>query len=305
MSFPSPTLPAPALAPWQLSFQGLTFGGIAPGNGYQFQSMVMDMPDVATGDVQRAIDQGEFAGIDVLPGADITIVQALTSDGVSLDHAAQALGGVMGPGGTVETPMWFQTPAGCYCRLVRPRKHNCPVDINRVFAKGIVATSLLHSTDPRWYAAPSQSQTVGIPAFIGGGLAVAPPVPWALGAGSVGGLLTVVNSGLFESRPVLVFTGPCTNPVAANLSIAGTPAIGVTITLNAGDTLTIDTDWHSIVYTTAGSGVGASRRDLLMPGSTWWNLPASSASTIEFTTADTSPVAGTLTVNSASAYLTL
>ncbi len=304
MSFPSPSLAPPALNPWQMSYQGVVFAGVQAGP-YQLQSMNVDMPDVSTGDVQRALDQGEFIGLDTLPGADITIVQAVTQDGVSLDHAVQQLGGVMGPGGVTEYPLWLQTPAGCFCRLARPRKHNCPVDINRVFARVVIATSLLHGTDPRWYAAPSVSQTVGLPASIGGGLVVAPAVPWSLGAGSAGGLLTVINSGLFESRPVVTFTGPCTNPVAANLSLPGAPYVGINLTLNAGDTVSIDLDWQSVVYTTAGSGIGAPARYALMSGCTWWNLPASSANTIEFTSADTSPVAGTMTVQSASAYLTL
>jgi len=305
MSFPSPSLAPPALSPWQMSYRGLVFGGIVPGAAYQFQTMTVDMPDVATGDVQRALDQGEFMGLDVLPGADITVVQGVISDGVSLDHAAQALGGVMGPGGATETPLWFQTPAGCFARMVRPRKHNCPLDINRVFAGAAIATSLLHSTDPRWYAAPSQSQTVGVPFTAGGGLVFPVTFPASFGAGAVGGLLNVVNSGPFEMRPVLVIAGPCTNPQIANLSIAGSPTIGVNITLNAGDTLVIDMDFRSIVYTTAGSTIGQGRRNDLMTSSTWWNLPAQSSSVIEFNTSDSAAVAGTLTVNSASAYLSL
>lgn len=518
MAFPSPALAAPALLPYQISYRGLVFGGIAPLTAYELMNLTVDMPDVASGDVQRALDQGEFKGVDVLPGADITIVQAVTAvaapvqqgpfqlptvtnlipnpsgeydtvgnapawwvigsagdtsitidnawaavgsnsfhvigngsagspgmeaptgtsgmpiqanqtytftmpvqvnaisgtvthgltarilwytsaggaaisqnDGTALtvtgpgvftptvtatapsnaafasvrwyitfstsntfdayadaailappgtayfdgdspgcrwngtpgnststnlpalgtqtattiDQAAQALGGVMGPTGIVEYPLWYQLPGGIFCRMCRPRKHNCPTDINRVFAGVAQATSLLHSSDPRWYAAPSQSQTVSLPASIGGGLAIPPAVPWALGAGSAGGLLNVVNSGPFESRPVLIITGPCTNPVIANTSIAGAPQIGVNLTLNAGDTVVIDMDWRSIVYTTAGSTAGAPARYALMNGSTWWNLPAESTNTIEFTSADTSPVAGTLTIQSASAYLSL
>jgi hypothetical protein len=174
-----------------------------------------------------------------------------------------------------------------------------------VLAGGTVASTLLHSTDPRWYAAPSLSQSAALPAAVGGGLAIPAAVPWSLGAGGVGAILNVVNSGRFESRPLLIVTGPCTNPVISNLSIAGAPWIGVSIALNAGDTLTIDTDWQSVVYTTAGSTIGSPRRNALQWGSTWWNLPANSTSVIEMTTSDPAPVAGTLTVQSASAYLSL
>ena len=317
MAFPSPSLVPPALNLWEISFGGLKFGGITPGSVYQFQNMDVDMPDVTSGDVQRALDQGEFIGLDTLPGADITVVQAVSCGSYvgpagatlaqqqTLQGAAQALGGVMGPGGVTETPLWFQTPNGTYTRMCRARKHNCPLDINRVYAGATVATTLLHSTDPRWYAAPSVSQSVGIPSAPGGGLSVAPAVPWALAGGSVGGLLTVVNSGPFESRPVLTFTGPLTNPVATNSSLSGAPFIGVTLTLAAGDTVVIDLDWQSVVYTVAGTTMGAPRRNALMGGATWWNLPANSSNQIAFTSADTSAVAGTLAVTSASAYLSI
>jgi hypothetical protein len=316
MSFPDPSLVPPALQPWQLSFGGLTFGGVVPGSTYQFQTLNVDMPDVASGDVQRALDQGEFAGMDTLPGADITLVQgvycgshvgpagATLAQGQALDTACQALGGVLGPGGATETPLWYQLPSGTFCRLARARKHNCPVDINRVRAGASIATSLFHSTDPRWYAAPSIAQTVAIPASPGGGLTLGSGgavVPWVLAAGFAGASVNVVNSGKFESRPVLLFTGPGENPAAYNNSLPGSPYVGVTIALNAGDTLVVDLDWQTAVYTLAGTTQGTDVKDLLMLGSTWWNLPANTTNAIGFLATG----GMTMTVQSASAYLSL
>lgn len=297
MSFPDPSLVVPTLDDYQFSYRGLTFGGNIRGAAYQIQQMTIDMPDIATGDVQRALDQGEFAGVDTLPGADITIVQMVRSDSVSVDHAAQALGGIMAPGGSTEDPLWLQLPSGTFCRTCRPRKHNCPLDINRVFMGAFQATSLLHSTDPRWYVAPSVSQTVAIPTSPGGGTPIPAPVPWVLGAGVAYVHVNVMNTGLFESRPVLVFTGPCENPIAWNYSLPDNPYVGVTIILNAGDTLTVDLDWQSAVYTRAGATQGTPVRGRLMSGSTWWNLPANSTNEIAYL------AGGTLTIQSASAYL--
>jgi len=319
MSFPSPSLAPPALSLYQVSFGGLTFGGINSASTYQLQSMTIDMPDVASGDVQRAVDQGEFAGMDVLPGADITIVQLVTTSGLprfavptvaqaaAIDAACQALGGVMGPAGATEIPLWLQMASGTFVRMCRPRKHNCPWDINRAFAGAPVATSMLHSTDPRWYAAPSQSQSVGLSTGVPGGLAVssATPAPWVLAAGLAANVVNVVNSGLFESRPVLVINGPCVNPVVTNSSLPGAPWVGVNQTLNPGDTLTIDMDWRSVVLRSAGSTVGAPRRNQIMQGSTWWNLPSQSSNAIVFTSQDVGTAAGTLTIQSASARLSL
>lgn len=305
MPFPSPSLAPPALNALQLSYRGLVFGGIAQAAAYQLQSLNVDMPAIASGDVQRAIDQGELAGMDVLPGRDITIVQVVqAATAAGLDTAVQALGGVLGPGGTTEAPLYVQMASGLFACMARPRKHNCPLDINRVLAKGTVATTLLHATDPRWYAAPSRTSTVGLAAPLGG-LTFPVLFPVGFGGGGIGGFLNVVNAGPFECRPLLVITGPCTNPTVANLSIGGAPQLTFAITMAVGDTLTIDTDLQTVVYRTAGTSQGVSRRNALVAGSTWWNLPAVSTSTIEFTTADAMFVPATLTVQSADAFLSL
>lgn len=325
MGFPSPSLVAPSLSTYQCSYGGLTFGGLPGSGSYALQSLTFDMPNVASGDVQRAMDEGEFAGVDVLPGRDITIVQVVTggyqqtgagvdttAKALAVDQAVQALGGVMFPAGATEPyPLYIQLPSGTFAAMCKPRKHNCPFDINRVFAGGVVATSLLHATDPRFYAAPSKSATVGLPAPAGGGTFNA-TFNYSFGGGGAGGTLNVVNAGYFEMRPVLVINGPCTNPVVSNLTISGAPWVGVNITLAAGDVLTIDMDWRTVTYTAAGTSQGASRQNALMTGSTWWNLqpyngPAGigGPNVIEFTTSDGSQVAATLTVQSADAYLTI
>lgn len=314
MAFPSPSLAPPALNLYQWSYGGLAFGGVGQ-TTYQVQSATIDMPDVASADLQRALEQGEFAGMDVLPGKDITIVQLVTTPGLTgsgvtlaqaqaVDVACQQLGGVMGPGGVTEQPLYFQMASGLFACMARPRKHNCPWDINRAFAGGAVATTLLHATDPRWYAAPSkQSVPISLPAPLGG-YTFPGSFPALFGGGGVGGLVTVYNNGLFETRPVLVITGPCTNPVITNLSIVGSPQIGVTISLAAGDTLTIDTDMQSVLYVTSGTTAAVSRDNAVTPNTTWWNLPPG-ASIIEFTTGDATQVAAALVVQSADAWLTL
>jgi hypothetical protein len=170
-------------------------------------------------------------------------------------------------------------------------------------AKATIATTLLHATDPRFYAAPSRTATVGLPTPAGG-LLFPVTFPATFNGGGAGGLLTVVNAGRFEMRPMFIITGPCLNPTVANLSIAGAPAVTFALTMSAGDTLVIDCDWRTAQYTTAGSTQAASRRNTLVAGSTWFNLPPGS-NIIEFTTADATQVAATLTVQSADAYLSL
>lgn len=306
MPFPSPSLTPPTLANYQLWFGGLAFGGVNRLSAYSLQSLPtgLDVPAYISGDSQRPIDQGEFAGIDLSPGRDITVTQTMIgATQAALEAARQQLSGVLAPAGAIEAPLYIQLASGLFACMARPRKHNFTLDNNMVQVLGGVATTLFHATDPRWYAIPTKTQTVGLPTPAGGLLF---PVTFnaSFGGGGTGGILQIHNNGTIEMRPVLVIAGPCTNPVITNLSLNGTPSIGVTITLNTGDTLVIDTDLQSIVYTAAGTSAGVSRQNAQMPGNVWWNCPPG-LSQIEFTTSDGVAVAGTLTVQSADAYIGL
>lgn len=312
MSFPDPSIPAPALALYELSYRGVNFGGIAPNTPYQLKDVTggLDLPAIQSGDVQRPLDGGEFMGVDVSQGRDIPLDLTVIADLVSLDHARQTLGAAFQAAGNTEYPLFIQLASGPYACMARPRKFNFPLDINWVLAKAVPVAAQLHSTDSLWYASPSKTASVGLPASLsGGGLTVPAPVPWSLGGGGVGGILDVWNLGTAPMFPVLVVTGPCINPAIANLSIAGAPTLRFGITLNAGDTLTIDTQFQTVTLVAAGSSLGSPRDNTELPGSTWWTLlPANgpdgiaAANTIEFTTADGSFVPATLTVNSADAY---
>lgn len=323
MSFPSPSLAPPALTIGQLSYGGLAFGGIVQGAVYNVQKIEgLEPVDVLAGDLQRAQDQGEFAGEDVLPGRDITITQAISAAGVNgskptaaqlaaLANARMAMAGVLGVKGATEEPLYVQTETGLYACMARPRKHHFPWDSSVFVAGAVVATSMLHSTDPRWYAVPTKTATVGLGEPLGGlsfggpGSGVSfegPGSGLSFGGGAEGGRLVVVNNGTFEMRPVLVITGPVTNPRVANLSLPGAPFLSFNVTLNAGEVLTVDLDFQTVTLMSSPGTPAASRRNVLLPGATWWNLPKETASTIGFYSTDTAPAAGTLTVQSADAY---
>lgn len=306
MSFPSPALPVPALSLYQMSYQGIAFAGVQQGATYQLQELPegLDTPDYLTGDQQRALDQGEFAGIDLSPGRNITVKQVLRGvTPVGLDEARQALAGVLGPAGAVEQPLYIQLPSGTFACMARPRKHRAPLDITGVLARGAVATTLFHATDPRWYTVPSKTATVGLPEPAEG-LAFPFAFPATFTGAGAGGLLECVNGGLFETRPVFIFTGPCINPRVTSLSLPGAPYIQFDVTLNAGDTLTVDTDIQSAVLVTAGSTEGASRRAAEGAGTVWFNFPPG-PNIVEFTTEDLGHVAGTMTVQWADARMGL
>ena len=312
MSFPALTAEVPSLPVWGMSYAGLAFAGLKAGERYQLQSYPtgLDIPSYLSGDVQRALDQGEYAGLDLSPGRDITVQQVVRgANARELDENRQTLAGVLGPQGSTEQPLFLQLASGLFACMARPRKHAFVTDVNVVFGHGVVVSTLFHATDPRWYTAPTLAQTVGLPEPSGG---LVPPVtpPVTIKGTGVGGLVTVENAGAMEMRPRVTFTGPCLNPRAANLALPGAPSIGFELALNPGDQLQLDLDWQSAVLVAAGTSAGSSRRNAEKPGNTWWNLPGKSStfsgvSVIEFTSEDTTAVAGTMTVEYASARMGL
>jgi hypothetical protein len=313
----------PSLSIYQASYGGLVFGGLTQGATYQFVAIPsgggVDMPNVQTADSQKALDQGEFGGIDISGGRDLSYQQVVTaSTAAAMEAARQALGGVMAVGGTTELPFYLQLNGGQYACMGRPRKHVYKVDINSVLpalagvAGGDTVLSTLHATDPRWYAMPIRvAGPVGLPAPLGG-LHFNVTPNFTFGGGSAGGYLAAYNDGQFEMRPVLIITGPCTNPMVTNQSLANDPSIGFNITLNAGDTLTIYTDTPNALYLPSGGSTPVSVLRDEMTSNAWWNLaPANGPqgiggpNNLVFTSTDGAQVAGTLTVYSADAYMAL
>lgn len=308
MPFPSPSLPVPTLEPFEISYGGLPFAGVGGSTSRYnlgadgFAAGSFSIPKYITGDVQRAIDQGEFGGIDLSGGRDISasIVVKGTSP-TDFDTALQTLAGVLPPQGEIELPLYVQRPSGIYACMAKPRGCDYPYGTSEVFALATVATCAWHATDPRWYLMPAFNQLATVPGPIGGidfDITFDADFP----EGHYGQLLDVQNNGRYESRPLLIISGPCVNPAVSNLSLPGSPTIGLNLTLNAGDRIVIDTDFQTVQLTAAGTTESVSRKNDLTSTTTWWNLPPG-LNTIRFTTGDAEATSGSLTVQSASAFL--
>jgi hypothetical protein len=137
----------------------------------------------------------------------------------------------------------------------------------------------------------------------------------SFGGGTVAGIASCTNSGNIDTRPTFTITGPCTNPTIYNATsgykITLSNPSQTSYTVLAGDQVVIDTDLHSVNYYSGGISAGnpAARRFWIQAGSTWpsvvsgVNALGPGTNTIQFTSQDASAVAGTLTVNWASAYM--
>jgi hypothetical protein len=292
MAFPQTT--APTLNNWQAQFNGLTIGAGTP---YDLNGIEgLDLPAIRSGDTSRPRSHGEWMGLDLLAGREITIVGDFVSDGTSLQHAAEALGTAFAPGALTELPFWIQMPnLPILGMMVRTRKRNVPVDLGYSVSALAQMTIQLHATDPRLYAAAQSSSCV---------TALSPATTD----------LTVNNAGNYETRPLLTLAGPLHGPTVFQSSAGPgfwfiqliNPAGGIDIA--SGDTVVIDTDTHAVTYYVGGTGNGTPIKNWVQPGNLWPNtaigtpgmIPGNNVFTFNSTSGSDT---GTLTVTWASAYL--
>lgn len=299
MPFPAPSVSVPTLTTYQCNYGGLTLGGNTGLGLLKLEGL--DTPNIRTGDAARPRDTGDFIGLDTIDGREITLTAQIGPEG-GFTANWQALANATVPGGTTETPFYVALPLfGTLVSMARCRKRNMPIDIQ--FALGNLAdvTLQLNATDPRLYSTPTLNPSCGLPTHSG---LMAFPIsfPLSFGGASPSGVITAVNNGNVQMCPILTVTGPCTNPSIQNASIAGSPQLTFDVTMASGDQLVIDTDLHTATYYTSGSTIGASRLYTLAGGSTWWTIQPGS-NTIQFNSADTGTVAGTLACEYASAYI--
>lgn len=304
MAFPSSTVSVPTLSSFQFSFRGVTMG---PGTAYEFTKIegVRDMPQVRSGDAGRPRDHGDFIGLDVLPGREINLSMEIGPPFTTTFTAALlTLATAMVPSATTEYPLFYCENSVTYACMARARRKSIPIDL--AYANGSLAQNVVlqfKATDPRWYATPTLAPSCGLPTPVGG-FAFPLAFPLSFGSGSLTNTISIANTTSdIDTRPILTVTGPCITPAIYNTSVTGTPSVAFGVTMATGDQLVIDMDFHTAVYYPNGSTVGYSVLSTLQTNSTWWTLPAATTSLILFSSADTSPAAGTLAVQWASASI--
>jgi hypothetical protein len=130
----------------------------------------------------------------------------------------------------------------------------------------------LVAPDPRKYATQGSTVTFS-PAASGvtGGIRLPVTLPFTLPAKQASGAAAVTNAGNFETRPVITITGPITAPVLTNVT-TGQSVSYSTLTVMAGQQLVVD--FLAQLATLGGAFRPAD------PSSSWWNLPATTTSTI-------------------------
>ncbi len=239
------------------------------------------LPDIRKGNVPRPNDEGMLAGYDfygertiefnleVTAGGGNTMQQNLNAVRQGLLKAT-SLGGGVNSLSPPPTRLYFnlgeQLSAGTVgvTRFVNARVEKFEDTVDLGWAAGSWQGGLariavqMGAVDPRIYDANAQSASVGL-TVAAGGWTFPWTFPWAF-TSNTGSLITAVNNGIYACPPYFTITGPCVNPRVQNQTTGVT--LQFNTTLNAGDTLTVDSFSGSAVL----NGT-ASRLSTLAPGS--------------------------------------
>lgn len=301
----------PTLTSFQAQYQGTAASPVVfgPSTIFNFQPKGLAglaLPATRNSDSDRPIARGQFKGLDLFSGRDITLTFDTgppAGSYATLAAATSALRAITNTAdnGDVEYPFFVQFPNSPLVGIMtRVRNRDIPVDLT--YSLGNMAQNcvvLMHATDPFFYS-QTQSNTIGLPTP-GTGASFPWSYPLSFGSGGGSSVLSLTNAGDVECYPILTITGPCTYPTISNNSIAGTPTIQFGVTMATGDQLVIDTDLKTATYFSAGSALGQSAMATIQQGWTWWSMP-SGTNAIQFASKDSTSVAGTLNVQWASAW---
>jgi len=130
----------------------------------------------------------------------------------------------------------------------------------------------LTAPDPVRYGTDQRTAICGLP--LPGTGVVFPITAWPLDFGEpADGSMGLANAGTVTTWPVWTISGECVQPVIRNAATGQT--LGFRLAMTGGDVLVVDVAARTVRLN------GASRRAALLPGSTWFGLPAGTTG-IEF-----------------------
>ena len=160
MSFPPTSLTPPTLTDYQWSYNGTLLGASTPLGVLNVTGLV-DLAQIRSGDPNQPRAHGQFVGLDLYGGRDITFSIFAKTNGTSLQSTLNAFASATVCGLATEQPLWFQLPnMPLLCIMCRPRKRSIPVDKNYEVNIGYPVAQF-HATDPNIYEA-AQTATVGL-----------------------------------------------------------------------------------------------------------------------------------------------
>jgi hypothetical protein len=181
---------------------------------------------------------GGFMDAEFEKGRDVVLEGTVYGSSASVEAYLDSLKSNYAP---VQQPIPFVFKApGVVERLIYVKPRGCRYDWDTARRLGMTPIQLLmFAEDPRIYDSTLSSQLLSYGGDAGLGLAFPVGFNINFGGGATPGGGTVSNSGNRNTPIIFVITGPVQNPILQNTTTGHT--LGFTITLAAGETLTINT----------------------------------------------------------------
>jgi hypothetical protein len=242
------------------------------GTGWFLQGMEgWDSAEVRAEFQEREADHGSWSSPVYLGSRPITLSgMVVAASRTALQTAMDQLYVAAGLSDTTLT-VWEATPKQATVR------RSGKVLVQYVSDRAATYSVMVTAADPRRYGTTLETGTTGLPSTTGG-LAFPVTFPITFSATTVAGQINAVNSGTFETRPVLTITGPVVAPTISGLYPDGSVRqLIYSQDLASGDVLVIDTDAHSVIL----NGVVSRRRFLTVP-SGWPVIPAGGSVSFQF-----------------------
>lgn len=267
-------IPGTDLGGIRVDLGSIPLGGVdASGVSWGLQSIEgWDSAEVRSEYTDREADDGAWASPAYLGSRPVTLAGTVTApDRTTLEDALERLRAAAALTDTTLVVYELATPKQATVR--RSGKPLMAYVTDRIATYSVMVTA----ADPRRYSTILQSGTTALP-FTTGGLTFPATFPIAFSATTVSGQINAVNSGAFDTRPVLTIAGPVIAPTVSGLYLDGTVRqLIYSQNLQSGDVLVIDTDAHSVIL----NGSVSRRRFLTVP-SGWPTIPAGQSVNYQF-----------------------
>lgn len=246
---------------YEVEFNGQLFNGASGIEIVDFD--LFSNVEVRSSDIARPLDHGKFAGDDYYGQRSIMLSIEIwgTSDTTFQAALNKALTAFVT---NTEMPIVTQLPVyGKIQSSVRVRKRS-GVKMNLKYGLHVGEMTVeLVATDPRLYSQTLHSVTNNLQAPTGG-ITFNLTFPMVFGS-STSPITIINNAGTFETRPLIIITGPITNPNLENVTTGKIMNfIGV---LASTDQLYVDFLNHTVYLNNT-----ASRYSWLQNPQNWWNL---------------------------------
>lgn len=238
-----PYVPGAALGGLRASLGSVDLGAVdSDGIAWHLQALEgWDSPDNRSEFAEREGDHGSWASPVYLGARPITLAGTIVAPTQNLlEQAMDRLRVAAGLTDTVLT-VWESAPKQATVRRSGKPLMQYVTDTKATFSVMVTAE------DPRRYGVTLNTGTTNLPSSTGG-LTFPITFPAAFSATVVPGVISAVNEGTMDTRPLITITGPVVAPMVSALYPDGSVRLlDYDQDLQTGDVLTIDTDAHTVV----------------------------------------------------------